>query len=115
MGDLTRVFFPEKIRSKLGAIVDVVGNLGNWPFRRTISYHVGVNCDAIEIRDGYLCVLRRGRTIAIGEMPPRRGFLQRLLRSGWNALRHPRHAATSIAGHSQQLRWEELLLPRRRK
>ena len=115
MEHLTRVFFLEKIRSKLGAIVDVVGNLGNWPFRRTISYHVGVNCDAIETRNGYLYVLRRGRTIAIAEMPPRPGFLQRLLRGGWNALLHPRHAVTRIAGHSQKLRWEEMLQPRRRK
>jgi len=115
MEHLTRVFFLEKIRSKLGAIVDVVGNLGNWPFRRTISYHVGVNCDAIEASDGYLRVQRRGRTIAIAEMPPRASLLRRLLRSGWHALLHPRHSLTSGAGHSQELRWEDMFHPRRRK
>jgi hypothetical protein len=115
MDDFTRKFIVEKIRSKPGTIVDVVGNLGNWPFRRTISYHVGINCDVIEVRDSYLRVQRRGRTIAIAEMPPRAGMLRRLLRHGWNALLHPRHAGASIAGHSQELRWEELLHPRRRK
>ena len=115
MDDLTRKFILEKMRSKKGAILDAVGNLGNWPFRRTISYHVGVNCDSIEARDGYLRVQRRGRTIAIAEMPPRRGLLQRLWRNGWNSLMHPRHDRTSIAGHSQELRWEDMLRPRRPK
>ena len=54
MEDLTRKFILEKTRSRRGAIVDAVGNLGNWPFRRTISYNVGVNCDAIEAGNGYL-------------------------------------------------------------
>ena len=113
MDDLTRKFTLEKMRARQGAIVDVIGNLGNWPFRRTISYHVGVNCDAIENRDGHLRVQRRGRVIAIAEMPPRQSMLQRLLRSGVESLLHPRHAGTS--GNSQEPHWENLLQPRRRK
>lgn len=109
MYDLTRKFILEKTSSRGGKIDDVVGNLGNWPFRRTISYHIGVNCDAIEAKDGFLRVLRRGRTIAIAELPPPASLVRRLLRA-WSALLHPRHA-----GSPSVLRWEELMRPRRRK
>ena len=114
MEDLTRKFALEKMRSRQGAIVDVIGNQGNWPFRRTISYHVGVNCDAIENRDGFVRVHRRGRTIAIAEMPPRQSTLLRLLRSGLEPMLHPRHARNASDG-PQDVKWENLLQPRRRK
>ena len=111
METLTRKFSLEKTRSRKGRIVDVVGNLGNWPFRRTISYNVGVNCDSIEARDGQLRVLRHGRTVAIAELPPPAGLVRRL--HGWcAALLHPRHARTGA--HSQSSRtWEDLLRPPR--
>jgi hypothetical protein len=111
MNDLTRRFILEMTRSKQGVIVDAVGNLGNWPFRRTISYNVGVNCDAIEARDGLLRVLRHGRTIAAAELPPPVG----LLRRAWSALLHPRHAAAQASARSSDPKWEDLLRPGRRK
>ena len=111
METFTRRFILETTRSKKGVIVDAVGNLGNWPFRRTISYNVGVNCDAIEARDGVLRVLRHGRTVAIAEMPLPLGLLRRLL--GWcTALLHPRHARTGANGPSPRA-WEDLLRPPR--
>jgi len=110
MEDLTRKFILDKTRSKRGVIVDAVGNLGNWPFRRTISYNVGVNCDAIEAGNGYLRVLRRGRTIAIAELPPAGSLLVRLFRRIGELL-HPRHATSQYSS----ARWEDLLHPRRPK
>ena len=107
MDTFTRKFILEKTRSKRGAIVDAIGNLGNWPFRRTISYNVGVNCDAIEAGDGLLRVLRHGRTIAIAELPLPVGFLRRLL--NWcTSLLHPRHARKDAGGPSSRT-WEDLL------
>ena len=111
MSYVTRRFSLERTRSKKGVIVDVVGNLGNWPFHRTISYNVGVNCDAIETRDGLLRVLRHGRTIALAELPPPAGLFRRLL--SWRpALLHPRHAPKATAGRSSRT-WEDLLRPPR--
>jgi hypothetical protein len=108
---VTRKFILEATRSQKGAIVEAVGNLGNWPFRRGVSYSVGVNCDAIEARDGLLRVLRHGRTIAIAELPLRGGPLRRLLH--WCASRlHPRHARKGAGGPSSR-KWEDLLRPRR--
>jgi hypothetical protein len=107
MSHLTTKFFLETTRSKAGLIVDAVGNLGNWPFRRGISYNVGINCDSIEARDGLLRVLRHGRTIAIAELPPPVSLLQR----AWSALMHPRHAAAQSSG----AKWEDLLRQRRPK
>ena len=80
MDQVTRTFSLEKTRSKNGIIVDAVGKTGTWPFRRTISYHVGVNCDAIAIVDGRLLVQRRGRGIAVAELIGAPSLLQRLLR-----------------------------------
>jgi hypothetical protein len=111
METFTRRFILETTRSKKGVIVDAVGNLGNWPFRRTISYNVGVNCDAIEARDGLLRVLRHGRTVAIAELPPPEGLLQRLL--NWRTrLLHPRHARKCANGPASRP-WEDLLRPPR--
>jgi len=115
VNNLTRKFLLEKMRSTVGAITDVSGNLGNWPFRRTISYHVGVNCDAISVRDGHLYVQRRGRTIAVAEMPRRIGPLRRFAQFARDSLLHPRHARRQAGGGSQDVRWEELLRPRRTK
>jgi len=115
MTDLTRKFILENMRSTLGAITDVSGNLGNWPFRRVISYHVGVNCDAISVRDGHLYVQRRGRTIAVAAMPRRVGPLRRILQFLRNNLLHPRHARSQACGGSQDVRWEDMLRTRRQK
>jgi len=110
MNDLTRKFILEKSRSAQGAVTDVSGNLGNWPFRRVISYHVGVNCDAISTRDGYLYVHRCGRTIAIAEVPRRVGAVPRFLQFLRDRL-HPRHARRG----TQDMRWEDMLRSRRPK
>jgi hypothetical protein len=115
MNDLTRKFILEKMRSTLGAVTDVSGNLGNWPFRRVISYHVGVNCDAISVRDGHVYVQRRGRTIAVAQMPPRVALVKRLLQFLRNGLLHPRHARSHAGGAMNDARWEDMLRPRRRK
>ena len=113
MDDYTRTFSLDKTRSAKGRIVDAVGHLGNWPFRRTISYHIGVNCDTIEARDGHLYVLRRGRTIARAELPREPLTLRRLLRSSLDGLLHPRHAARDACGREISL--EDLIRPRRSK
>jgi hypothetical protein len=111
MDTFTRRFILEKTRSQKGLIVDAIGNLGHWPFRRTISYNVGVNCDSIEARDGLLRVLRHGRTVAIAELPLPAGLVRRLL-SWCAALLHPRHARAGT--NSQKSRtWEDLLRPPR--
>ena len=105
MENLTRKFILEKTRSRRGAIVDAVGNLGNWPFRRTISYHVGINCDSISVQDGRLQVQRRGRTIAVAELIGAPSLLARLL--------HPRHRREHAAG-TPGLKWEDMLRSRRK-
>jgi hypothetical protein len=116
MEDVIRKFTLEKTRFKSGGIVDAIGRTGLWPFRRTISYHVGINCDAISVIDGRLHALRRGRSIAIAELIGTPTLLQRLLRGEWTTLLHPRHRALREAsGQSSGLRWEDLLGSRRRK
>ena len=65
MSEFTRNFTVVRTRCVLGAIVDVAGWTGHWPFRRAVSYHVGVNCDAIAAADGRIYVYRRGWTIAV--------------------------------------------------
>jgi hypothetical protein len=112
MDGITRKFTLRETRSRLGAIVDAIGSTGQWPFRRTISYHVGVNCDAISIRDVHLYVQRCGRTIAVAVLPGAPKTLRRLMQSGWSALLHPRHAPI---GGSPEIKWEDLLRPRRPK
>ena len=113
MNDITRKFFLERMNSNRGAIVDAVGNLGTWPFRRVISYHVGVNCDLIEARDGLLRVLRCGRTIAIAELP-RPGSLLRRFSRWCTQLLHPRHVASGTQSQPAP-QWEDLLRPRKRR
>jgi hypothetical protein len=80
MDKVTKNFTLEQTRSKNGTIVDAVGKTGTWPFRRTISYNAGVNCDSIAVVDGRLQVQRRGRCIAIAEPTGAPSLLQRLLR-----------------------------------
>ena len=87
MDGITRKFTLDKTRSNLGVIVDAIGSTGYWPFRRTISYHVGINCDSISVQDGRLQVQRRGRTIAVAEL---------------------------IGTPSKGIRWEDMLRPRRK-
>ena len=114
----TRKFRLEETRSSAGAIIDAKGRTGCWPFRRTISYHVGVNCDSIAVRDDLLHVQRRGRTIATSELLGVPSPLARRLRSIYEALLHPRHASKNAsaqaAGDATAVRWEQLLQPRDR-
>ena len=43
---------------------EVEGRIGRWPFARPMSYHIGINCDAIELDAGCVVVYRRGKPIA---------------------------------------------------
>jgi hypothetical protein len=79
MDQPARTFILEKTRSKNGMIVDAIGKIGTWPFRRTISYNAGVNCDSIAVVDGRLRVQRRGRCLAVAELIGTRSMLRRLL------------------------------------
>jgi hypothetical protein len=114
----TRKFRLEKTRSSEGAIKDATGRTGCWPFRRTISYHVGVNCDSICVRNDLLHVQRRGRTIATSELLGVPSPLARQWRAIWEALLHPRHAAKAASaqttGDAAPVQWEQLLQPRGR-
>lgn len=114
----TRKFTLEETRSSDGSIVDAKGRTGIWPFRRAISYHVGVNCDSIAVRDDLLRVQRRGRTIATAGLLGAPDPLLRRLRAVWEALLHPRHvskhACAQSSGESTTVRWEQLLQPRDR-
>ncbi len=116
MDACTRRFTLEETRSSEGSIIDAKGRTGCWPFRRAISYHVGVNCDAISVRDGLLHVQRRGRTIATAELLGVPSPIARRLRAIWGALLHPRHASkhacAQTGGNSTPVRWEQLLQPR---
>lgn len=66
---------------------EVEGRIGSWPFARPLSYHIGINCDAIDVDRvgaGDVVVYRRGKPIARS----RGGFDARPLRStgtrrGW--------------------------------
>jgi hypothetical protein len=116
MDSRTRKFILEETRSSEGAIVDARGRIGYWPLRRAISYHVGVNCDSICVRDDLLHVQRRGRTIATAELLGVPSQLSRLLRACCEALLHPRHASkhecAPANGEGTPVRWEQLLQPR---
>jgi|SRR6185369_3832540 len=113
MDGITRKFSLEETRSKLGAIVDAIGRTGTWPFRRVISYHVGINCDSISVQDGRLQVQRRGCTIAVAELIGTPSPLARLLRSGWRGLLHPRHGHEHAAS-TPGIKWEDMLRSRRK-
>jgi hypothetical protein len=116
MDSVTRQFTVDQTRSSNGAIVDAKGSTGTWPLRRAVSYHVGVNCDSIAVRDGLLYVERRGRTIATAELQGVPSLFARRLRAVWEALLHPRHAAKDASVQSAPpVSWEQLLQPRDRK
>jgi len=85
MSYFTRRFKLQRTRTSRDAIVDATGWTDFWPFRRPISYHVGVNCDSMAEVDGRLLVYRRGRVIAAAELP-------RHARFNLVALLLPRHA-----------------------
>ncbi len=114
MDACTRSFTLEETRSSGISIIDAKGRTGCWPFRRAISYHVGVNCDSISIRDGQLHVQRRGRTIATAKLPGVPSPIARRLRAIRDTLLHPRHASTCAqpGGNSTPVQWEQLLQPR---
>lgn len=85
MTGFTRNFTLSRLRSAQGVIEDATGWTGRWPFRRPVSYHVGVNCDSIAQSDGHLYVYRRGWTIAVAEVRVSQ-------KCSWSALLLPRHA-----------------------
>lgn len=69
MSTITRTFRIGRARRERGVLLDVAGWTGHWPFRRWISYHVGVNCDAIDAEGGRVYVRRRGWTVAVADYP----------------------------------------------
>jgi hypothetical protein len=85
MSTVTRNFTVARTVRKQGVIVEVAGSFGRWPFRRKVSYHVGINCDEITCEAARVYVRRRGWTIAAGSSPDAR-------RTSWAALLFPRHA-----------------------
>lgn len=103
---MTRKFTATRTRFAQGAIVDAAGWTGCWPFRRAVSYHVGVNCDSIVLSEGRLQVCRHGRTIALATLRANDRFR-------WAALLHPRHTRASAAAQDGTVRWEDLLRPRK--
>jgi len=105
MTGLVRKFTATRTRLAEGVIVDAAGWTGFWPFRRTVSYHVGINCDSIAMRDGRLDISRCGRTVAIAALRGGKGLR-------WTALLHPRHARASDEARGDAVRWEDLLRPR---
>jgi len=116
MDSKIRKFTLEETRTSEGVIVDAKGSYGWWPLRRPISYHVGVNCDAIYVRYDLLHVRRGCRSIATAELLGAPSPWSRLLRAGLTALLHPRHASknpsTEPEGKAPEVRWEHLLQPR---
>ena len=77
-------------RFGIAGISDVEGRVGLWPFRRPVSFHVGVNCDAITAADDGVRVFRRGALIAFS-----------------------RYASLAFRKlHAPKLDWERLLAPR---
>lgn len=114
----TRKFTLEETRSPKGSIVYAKGRAGLWPFRRAVSYHIGVNCDSICIMDDLLQIQRRGRTVATAERLGASSPLSRLMRAVCEALLHPRHASKSASAHrggeAATVQWEQLLQPRDR-
>jgi hypothetical protein len=72
MEGTARKFTLNGVQSKHGAIVDAHGSIGFWPFREPISYHVGINCDAISTGNGELRVQRYGQVVAWARMPRKR-------------------------------------------
>jgi hypothetical protein len=78
-------------RFGVAGISDVEGRVGVWPFRRPVSFHVGVNCDAITAADDGVRVFRRGTLIAFS---PYTALAFRKLRAptlDWEQLLTPRH------------------------
>lgn len=47
-------------RFGIAGISEVSGRVGIWPFSRPVSYHAGINCDAIDAGDDGVRVYRRG-------------------------------------------------------
>jgi len=105
MTGMLRKFTATRTRLAQGAIVDAAGWTGYWPFRRAVSYHVGINCDSIALSEGLLQICRHGRTIALAELRANDGCR-------WSALLHPRHARTRAAAPDDTVRWEDLLRPK---
>lgn len=116
MDSKIRIFTLEETRSSEGVIVDAKGSYGWWPFRRAVSYHVGVNCDAIYVRHDLLYVRRGCRSIATAELLGAPSPWSRLLRAGLAAMLHPRHASRNASseteGKAPDIHWEHLLQPR---
>jgi hypothetical protein len=78
-------------RFGVAGISDVEGRVGLWPFRRPVSFHVGVNCDAITAADDGVRVLRRGALIACSRYAPLAFRKLQVTKLDWEQLLTPRH------------------------
>jgi hypothetical protein len=78
-------------RFGVAGISDVEGRVGLWPFRRPVSFHVGVNCDAITAADDGVRVFRRGALIALSRYAPLAFRKLRAPKFDWELLLTPRH------------------------
>lgn len=76
----------------IAGISEVSGQVGFRPFKRPVSYHVGVNCDAIAAGDDGVRVYRRGALRAFSRYDSRMFARIGMPRLNWEALLTPRHA-----------------------
>ena len=79
-------------RFGVAGISDVEGRVGLWPFRRPVSFHVGVNCDAITAADDGVRMFRRGALIAFARYAPLAFRKLQVPKLDWEQLLTPRHA-----------------------
>jgi len=78
-------------RFGVAGISDVEGRVGLWPFRRPVSFHVGVNCDAVVGRGDGVRVLRRGALTAFSRYASLAIRKLRAPKLDWEQLLPPRH------------------------
>jgi len=70
MKSSARKFKLKDMRSNRDIVIDATGRVGWWPFAYPISFHVGINCDAIVAAGNRLNVLRHGEVIAFADLTP---------------------------------------------
>jgi hypothetical protein len=79
-------------RFGIAGISEVSGRVGFWPFSRPVSYHLGINCDAIEAGDEGVRIYRRGTLRAFSRYNPTLFTKLGAPKLNWAALLTPRHA-----------------------
>jgi hypothetical protein len=74
----------------LHGIDEAEGRTGIWPFRRTVQFRVGLNCDAIHIEGDRLVVWQDSRLIAVARYAPGQAGGSAATDVGWERLLQPR-------------------------